>query len=145
WIGAAKSRLRPVHSRRFECGLGGPTWTVDGTPCDCVNIAIDHLLQCRPEAVLSGINVGLNAGLGFILGSGTVAGACEGALHGLPAVALSQSLPIPVYDDLKERGGMPDLELMANLRMSAAHAARIAPALAAQTTARSLIVHNINF
>jgi 5'-nucleotidase len=145
WTGASKSRHRAVHSTKAERALGCPTWIVDGTPSDSVNIALDHLLPATPQAVLSGINIGLNASLAFILGSGTVAGACEGALHGLPAVALSQSLPIPVYDDLKERGGMPDLELMANLRMSAAHAARIAPALAAQTTARSLIVHNINF
>lgn len=145
WISSAKSRLRPVHSRPFDCGLGCPTWTIDGTPCDCVNIAIDHLLPDMPEAVLSGINMGLNASLGFILGSGTVAGACEGALHGLPGIALSQSLSIPAYERLKQAGGEPDPELAAVLKISAGHAARIAPALAAKTPAQSFIVHNVNF
>jgi 5'-nucleotidase len=145
WIGAAKSRLRPVHSRRLDRGLGCPTWTVDGTPCDCVNIAIDHLLPTRPDAVLSGINIGLNASLGFILGSGTVAGACEGALHGMPGIALSQSLSIEDYEKLKLEGGQPEPELRAILRLSAGHAARIAPSLAAETPAQSFIVHNVNF
>jgi 5'-nucleotidase len=145
WIGAAKSRHRPVHSACVDHGLGCPTWAVDGTPSDCVNIGIDHLLPAEPQAVISGINIGLNASLGFILGSGTVAGACEGALHGLPGVALSQSLDIPVYERLKLRGGVLDPEIEASLRSSAGHAARIAPALAAETPAQSFIVHNVNF
>jgi 5'-nucleotidase len=145
WIGAAKSRHRPVHSERADRGLGCPTWIVDGTPSDSVNIAIDHLLPCAPEAVLSGINVGLNASLGFILGSGTVAGACEGALHGIPSIALSQSLPIPVYDEFKAKGGEPGGALLDIVRISARHAAGIAPALAQGTPARSFIVHNLNF
>jgi len=145
WIGAAKSRHRPVRSMAVDRGFGCPTWTVDGTPSDSVNIGIDHLLPVRPEAVLSGINIGLNASLGFILGSGTVAGACEGALHGIPGIALSQSLSIPVYDRLKLMGGEPEPELRALVRITAAHAARIAPALAAETPAGSFIVHNLNF
>ena len=44
WVGAAKSRNRPVHSAAADRGFGCPTWIVDGTPSDCVNIAIDHLL-----------------------------------------------------------------------------------------------------
>jgi 5'-nucleotidase len=145
WTSASKSRHRPVHSSAADWGLACPTWVVDGTPSDSVNIAIQHLLPVRPEAVISGMNVGLNASLGFILGSGTVAGACEGALHGLPGVAVSQSLPIPVYDELKEKGGVPDAGLLETIRASAAHAARIGPALAAETPPMSFIVHNLNF
>lgn len=145
WTGASKSRHRAVHSSKAEKALGCAAWVVDGTPSDCVNIGLDHLVPGSPEAVISGINVGLNASLGFILGSGTVAGACEGALHGLPGVALSQNLSIPVYDDLKERGGAPDAGLMEIISCSAAHAARIAPALVAATPAQSFIVHNVNF
>jgi len=145
WTGASKSRHRPVHSAEADCGLGCPTWVVDGTPSDSVNIAIEHLLPWKPEAVMSGINIGLNASLAFILGSGTVAGACEGALHGIPGVALSQNLPIAVYDALKESKGTLDPALLAALQMSAARAAALAPALAAQTPAMSFIVHNINF
>jgi 5'-nucleotidase len=145
WTGASKSRHRAVHSARGEHGLGCPTWVVDGTPSDCVNIAIDHLLPQAPEAVISGINVGLNASLAFILGSGTVAGACEGALHGLPGIAFSQQLSIPVYDHLKDHGGEPDDDLLALIRISATHAARIAPILAAGTPRNSFVVHNVNF
>jgi 5'-nucleotidase len=145
WTGASKSRHRAVHSAKAERSLGCPTWVVDGTPSDCVNIALDHLLPSAPEAVVSGINIGLNASLAFILGSGTVAGACEGALHGLPAIALSQNLPIPVYDDLKEKGGAPDAGLSEIIACSAAHAARITPGLLADTAPRSFVVHNINF
>jgi 5'-nucleotidase len=145
WTGASKSRHRAVHSARTDCGLGCPTWIIDGTPSDSVNIAMDHLLPCRPDAVLSGINIGLNASLGFILGSGTVAGACEGALHGLPGIALSQCLPIPVFERLKEEGGRPEPALLAMLVTTAAHAARLTPALVSQTPAKSFIVHNLNF
>ncbi len=145
WTSASKTRNRPVTSAEVDRGLGSPTWIVDGTPSDCVNIAIEHLLPSRPQAVVSGINVGINASLGFILGSGTVAGACEGALHGLPAIALSQSFPVSTYDQIKERGGKLDEACIAVVRTSAEHAARIAPALAARDKARSFIVHNLNF
>jgi 5'-nucleotidase len=145
WTGASKSRHRPVHSAREDLGLGCPTWIVDGTPSDCVNIGIDHLVPGAPDAVVSGMNIGLNASLPFILGSGTVAGACEGALHGLPGIALSQCLSIPVYDDLKDKGGSPDAALLTIIKASAEHASQLAPALAAETPAQSFIVHNINF
>jgi 5'-nucleotidase len=145
WTGASKSRHRPVHSAAVDCGLGCPTWSIDGTPSDSVNIALDHLLSQRPDAVVSGINIGLNASLAFILGSGTVAGACEGALHGLPGLAFSQSLPIPVYDSLKEENGTPDSTLLATLRSSALHAAQLTTALVAQSSPQSFVVHNVNF
>ncbi|MBI4622543.1 MAG: 5'/3'-nucleotidase SurE [Verrucomicrobia bacterium] len=158
WIGAAKSRNRPVHATPADRGFGCPTWIVDGTPSDGINIAIGHLLPgaARPgpgggppafpiDAVISGINVGLNASLGFIIASGTIAGAWEGALHGLPAIAFSQDLTSELYNELKAAGDVPEPELHAILRISARHAARLAPELAAATPARSFIVHNVNF
>jgi 5'-nucleotidase len=134
-----------VHSEAVDRGFSCPTWAVDGTPCDCVNIGIDHLLPSPPEAVLSGINIGLNASLGFILGSGTVAGACEGALHGIPGVALSQCVSIPLYERLKLQGGEAEAELVDMVRISSARAARHAPPQVAATPAHSFIVHNVNF
>jgi len=71
WISAAKSRTRPVRSAKADRGLGCPTWIVDGAPSDCVNIALAHLVKTPPDAVVSGMNVGLNASLGFIPASGT--------------------------------------------------------------------------
>ncbi|MBL9200211.1 MAG: 5'/3'-nucleotidase SurE [Opitutaceae bacterium] len=147
WIGAAKSRGRPVHATAANRGLGCPTWIVDGTPSDAINIAVGHLLPpgLAIDAVLSGINVGFNASLGFIIASGTIAGAWEGALHGLPAIAFSQDLTSATYDRLKAAGDVPDPELHEIVRISARHAARLAPDLAAATPARSFIVHNVNF
>ncbi|MBL9190040.1 MAG: 5'/3'-nucleotidase SurE [Opitutaceae bacterium] len=147
WVGAAKSRNRPVHATAADRGLGCPTWIVDGTPSDAVNIAVGHLLprDLTIDAVVSGINIGLNASLGFIIASGTIAGAWEGALHGLPAVAFSQDLSAPIYEKLKADGDVPDAELHAMLKISARHAARLAPDFAAATPARSFIVHNVNF
>jgi 5'-nucleotidase len=147
WIGAAKSRNRPVHVAPAERDFGCHTWIVDGTPSDAVNIALGHLLPCGGaiDAVISGMNVGLNASLGFIIASGTIAGAWEGALHGLPAIAFSQDLTTEVYDRVKASGDRPDAELHAILKISAQHAARLAPELAAQTPPRSFIVHNVNF
>lgn len=147
WIGAAKSRNRPVHATAGDCGLNCPTWIVDGTPSDGVNIAIGHLMprDLPIDAVLSGINIGLNASLGFIIASGTIAGAWEGALHGFPAVAFSQDMTTELYDELKSAGGIPDPNLHEMLKVSAAHAARLAPEIVSQTPVRSFIVHNVNF
>ena len=150
WTGASKTRHRPVKSGAVDRGFGCPTWMVDGTPSDCVNIALAHLLPAHPsapqvEGVVSGINVGFNCSLGFILASGTVAGAWEGALHGLPAMALSQDVSEEVYEHLKERGGAPDGALLATLRVTAAHAARLAGEVLPATPPSSFTIHNFNF
>ena len=145
WVGAAKSRARPVHSCKEDCGLGCPTWIVDGTPSDCVNIALDHLLSGTPDAVLSGINMGLNTSLGFILASGTLAGAWEGALHGLPAVGYSQQISEENYTRLKDTPRAVPQDLIDTLKVSAAHAARLGASLAAQTPRQAFVVHNVNF
>ena len=145
WTGASKTRHRPVKSAAVDHGFRCPTWTVDGTPSDCVNIALAHLLPGAVEGVVSGINVGFNCSLGFILASGTVAGAWEGALHGLPALAVSQDVPEKVYVHLKEHGGQPDGPLLATLKVSAAHAARLAGSLLSSAESRGFTVHNVNF
>ena len=64
-------------------------WSVDGTPTDCVYMAIHHLLKDRPpDVVVSGINYGANVA-DDVTYSGTVAAAMEGALLGIPAIAVS--------------------------------------------------------
>jgi 5'-nucleotidase len=63
-------------------------WRISGTPTDCVKIAVESLLLERPDAVVSGINQGSNLGTD-VLYSGTVSAAMEGALHGIPAIAVS--------------------------------------------------------
>ena len=159
WIGAAKSRHRPVHAISADRGFGCPTWIVDGTPSDCINIALGHLLmnpfvsnkECaesantRIDGVLSGINIGMNASLGFVIASGTIAGAWEGALHGLPSVAFSQDLTGELFDRVGVANGALEPPLLDLVKTSARHAARLAPELIARTSARSFIVHNVNF
>jgi 5'-nucleotidase len=73
--------LRPVQrgERRFQ---------VDGTPTDCVMLAIEALMPERPDWVLSGINHGQNMGED-VLYSGTVAAAMEGLAMGVPSIAIS--------------------------------------------------------
>ena len=61
---------------------------VDGTPTDCVNVAVAHVFKGLPDLVVSGINKGWNLG-DDVTYSGTVAGALEGALLGMPAIAVS--------------------------------------------------------
>lgn len=147
WIGCAKSRLRPVASAISPRDFGCPAWVIDGTPSDCVSIALAHLLpqDHAIDAVVSGINIGRNASLGFILASGTIAGAWEGAIHGLPAVAFSQDLTAEQFAAYRASGHRADVDLQHTLDTSAARAAAMTPAMVASTPARRFIVHNVNF
>src|SRR5215467_1902907 len=63
-------------------------WAIDGTPADCVIVALHKLLPERPDLVISGINFGANLGENVYY-SGTVGAAREAALHHLPAFAIS--------------------------------------------------------
>ena len=67
----------------------GGVYFVNGTPSDCVHIALTGLLSFRPDLIVSGINQGQNMG-DDTLYSGTVAAATEGYLFGIPAMAFSQ-------------------------------------------------------
>lgn len=82
---------------------GARTWGygVDGTPADCVKFALSAIENYRPDFVLSGINNGMNAG-NSVFYSGTVAGAIEATLFGIPAMACSLACwghPIPFYEE----------------------------------------------
>jgi len=63
-------------------------YAVDGTPADCVKIAVQRLLRKKPDLVISGINLGPNTGANVIY-SGTVSAALEGAVLGIPSMAVS--------------------------------------------------------
>lgn len=71
---------------------------VDGTPTDCVHLAITGLLEQEPDMVVAGINHGANMG-DDVLYSGTVAAATEGRFLGLPAIAISLASNTPVHFD----------------------------------------------
>src|SRR6478672_7710461 len=76
---------RPLSVSKAANGF----YFVNGTPTDCVHIALTGLLEARPDLVVSGINNGQNMG-DDTLYSGTVAAATEGILFGIPAIAFSQ-------------------------------------------------------
>jgi len=76
---------RPLSVFRAENGF----YFVNGTPSDCVHIALTGVLSYKPDLVVSGINQGQNMG-DDTLYSGTVAAATEGFLFGIPSIAFSQ-------------------------------------------------------
>lgn len=82
---------------RFE-RVAESWYSVEGTPTDCVNLAIFHLLDERPALVVSGINAGYNLGEDVTY-SGTVAGALEARILGIASVAVS-SAPDASAEDL---------------------------------------------
>ncbi|WP_425448669.1 5'/3'-nucleotidase SurE [Dethiothermospora halolimnae] len=63
-------------------------WSISGTPSDCVKIGIETIMANKPDLVVSGINNGPNLGTDVIY-SGTVSAAIEGAIHGIPSLAMS--------------------------------------------------------
>src|SRR6202521_6254991 len=92
-IGHALTLRRPLRLERIEERV----FAVDGTPTDCVNIAVTQVFTGLPDLVLSGINKGWNLG-DDVTYSGTVAGALEGALLGVPSLAVSLRATRGDYD-----------------------------------------------
>ncbi|MCK5799256.1 MAG: 5'/3'-nucleotidase SurE [Deltaproteobacteria bacterium] len=132
----------------------GPNrFAVAGRPADAVFLGIGEFCPRRPDLVVSGINHGPNVGVD-VLYSGTVAAAMEGALRDIPALAVSQMLPmIPVDDDNDdERQGrvsawLPPDRVIPSLEASLKHTARFAAAVASAILARPLplgIALNLN-
>jgi 5'-nucleotidase len=83
-IGHALTLRRPLRIDTIDPNV----FAVDGTPTDCVNLAITHVLRGKPDLIVSGINKGWNLG-DDVTYSGTVSGALEGALLEIPSVAVS--------------------------------------------------------
>ena len=92
----------PLRARRARDGA----IVVDGTPTDCVILAVGELLESRPDIVFSGVNHGPNMGED-VLYSGTVAAAMEATVLGIPAVAVSYTgthyEEIPAWEDTLTR------------------------------------------
>jgi 5'-nucleotidase len=76
-------RIKPVYRNGSFFGHA-----LNGTPADCVKLAVTELLKPPPELVVSGINMGANVGVNVIY-SGTVSAATEGTLLGIPSIAVS--------------------------------------------------------
>ncbi|GAB1387201.1 5'/3'-nucleotidase SurE [Melaminivora sp.] len=86
---SAKSNALTLHSPLYVHRAANGFRYVNGTPADCVHIALTGLLGYRPDLVVSGINNGANMGDDTIY-SGTVGAAMEGYLFGIPSIAFSQ-------------------------------------------------------
>lgn len=94
-MGQALSLTVPLRLEQ----LAPTMYAVEGTPTDCVMLAMSKLLHGRrPDFVLSGINRGANIGQDTLY-SGTVAAAMEGCLHGIPAIAFSLAARAFAYEE----------------------------------------------
>ena len=87
---SAKSNALTLHSPMYVQTAANGFRYINGTPADCVHIAMTGMLGYRPDLVVSGINNGANMGDDTIY-SGTVGAAMEGYLFGIPAIAFSQT------------------------------------------------------
>lgn len=87
-VGHAITWLNPLRVSPVQRNGSFFGYALDGTPADCVKVAIAELLKPPPQVVVSGINMGANVGVNVIY-SGTVSAATEAALLGMPAVAVS--------------------------------------------------------
>lgn len=102
----------PIHTHTADNGFV----YVDGTPTDCVHLAITGLLGKEPDMVLSGINAGANLG-DDILYSGTVAAAMEARFLGCPAIAISLASHEPVHFDTAVRVVLELIESLPTLTL----------------------------
>lgn len=93
WIGKAITirknlTVKPMRRSSIDC------YIVNGTPADCVQIGMHHVLDTYPDLVVSGINLGENVGHARMLSSGTIGAAMEASFEGVPALAVSLSIPV---------------------------------------------------
>ena len=88
-VGHSITFLTPLMAKSIQREGQHWAWAVDGSPADCVKLAIGQLYKEQPfDLVVSGVNHGMNAGIN-VLYSGTVAAAVEGAFFGGTSVAVS--------------------------------------------------------
>lgn len=79
----------PIRVDEYPLELAQTSWSIGGTPTDCVKLALEALMKDKqPDVIVSGINAGMNLG-NDVLYSGTVSAAREGALHRIPSFAVS--------------------------------------------------------
>jgi len=87
-VGHAITLSNPIKIKRVRRNAHFEGYAVVGTPADCIKLAVTVLLERPPDLIISGINLGPNAGISVIY-SGTVSAATEGAILGIPSMAIS--------------------------------------------------------
>ena len=109
-MGKSITLRKPIAIRE----LGPSFYAISGTPADAFLIALELLRPDRPDALVSGINMGPNIGIEDLLHSGTLGAALQAALHGVPAIAVSYAIgtgfPRPTEERMER-----DLALAARL------------------------------
>ena len=144
WIGKAMSRRGSVSLQTrndFPC----PAYSLDGTPSDCVNIALAHLCPETPDLVLSGINIGHNAGLSFIASSGTIGGALEASLQSIPAIAASMYLDPESFQAVNQRDQPLSSKLNDHVRAASEILATFIDSFLERHNPQYGQVHSLNF
>ncbi len=119
-IGKAIS-IGQVNITETSFGDGTRAYATTGTPADSFLIAVNKILKCMPDLLVSGINIGPNLGIDDLLTSGTVGAAFEAAIHNVPAIAVSYCLS-EITEKMPEKAkvSVKDLELAATLVYKAA-------------------------
>jgi 5'-nucleotidase len=125
-VGHSITFLSPIMAKEVFDGDRRRGWAVEGSPADCVKLAVGEFCPRRPDLVVSGINGGFNVGIN-VLYSGTVAGATEGALFNIPSIAVSLE-----YDE------RPKFDRAAQL------ATDLIEQIAQQQDGREHVLYNIN-
>jgi 5'-nucleotidase len=126
-IGTAVTLFQPLHVEEARSPLNGVTaYAIDGSPSDCVILALGNLIQDGVDMVVSGINLNLNLGEDVYI-SGTVGAAMQGYFRGLPALAISAPPP----------GNQPALSTAARV------AAELAKKMAANSPAKIFLNVNV--
>ncbi len=87
-VGHAITLSDPLRVKKIDKNGVWQGFAVSGTPADCVKIAVNAILDRKPDLVVSGINLGSNTGINVIY-SGTVSAATEGTILGIPSFAMS--------------------------------------------------------
>ncbi|MDO9543324.1 MAG: 5'/3'-nucleotidase SurE, partial [Kiritimatiellia bacterium] len=87
-VGHAITVSNPLKIKRHKLDGQVEGYMVNGTPADCVKIAVSVLFKSLPQLVISGINLGPNVGISVVY-SGTVSAAAEGTILGIPSMAVS--------------------------------------------------------
>ena len=87
-VGHAITFSHPLRVREVSANGDFVGYGIDGSPADCVKLAVREIMKEKSDLLVSGINIGANVGIN-VLYSGTVAAAIEGAVLGIPSVAIS--------------------------------------------------------
>jgi len=144
WRGKSVTRFGALHAEpRSEFGV--EAHAISGTPSDCVNLAIHHLLPQRPDWIVSGINVGSNVGSGFIINSGTIGAALEGLIQGVSSVAFSTYLEPRYFREWSEQKALTSPEALQVVDTTTTRMAGMMASLLSSGTALRSSILNINF